>query len=245
MRVPNPFRVTPSMACLAATFLASSFTPGLTSGSGLGAQIVLVDRGTFSVSVGGEVIGSEEFTIRRAGNRRSATFMANGVVTLTRGGESQELRLILSAQGADGTAGGYELKIVGQDASEIAIRVVDSRFVSNFRSAAGLEEREFRVSTDTRIVEQFVAHHYYFLRNLREGETARVIEPRSRTEMDVVAGPSTDEQLRLGGTLVDSRRVTFRSGEHERIVWFGSQGQVLRVEVPPLGYVAERQDLVG
>ena len=42
-----------------------------------------------------------------------------------------------------------------------------------------------------------------------------------------------------------ARRVAFRSGEHERIVWFGSQGQVLRVEVPSLGYVAERQDLVG
>ena len=42
MRVPNPFRVTPSMACLAATFLASSFMPALTSGSGLGAQIELI-----------------------------------------------------------------------------------------------------------------------------------------------------------------------------------------------------------
>jgi hypothetical protein len=54
-----------------------------------------------------------------------------------------------------------------------------------------------------------------------------------------------DEELRLGPNRVDARKVVFRDGEQELIVWFDRQGRVLRVEIPTLQYVAERQDLVG
>ena len=190
----------------------------------LGAQSAVVDQGTFSVSVSGEVIGREEFSIRRAGLGRSAAYIASGAVTLLLDGESQELRPLLSAHAPEGATDGYQLKVTGMDASEIVINLVGPRFVSSFRSAAGEEEREFSARTHTRIVEQFVAHHYYFLANVSEG---------------------TQEELRLGQNRVEARRVVFQDGDHERIVWFDRQGRVLRVEIPGLEYVAERQDLVG
>ena len=204
-----------------------------------------MDQGTFSVSIGGNVIGSEEFSIRRAGLGPSAAYIASGAVTLSRGGEFQELRPLLSAHAPEGAADAYQLKVTGADASEVVLNLVGPRFVSNFRSAAGEEEREFSASTQTRIVEQLVAHHYYFLGNVSEGAMVPVIEPRSRTVTDLVAGPSVDEELRLGPNRVDARRVVFGAGEQERIVWFDRQGRVLRVEIPALQYVAERQDLVG
>ena len=226
-------------------FLPATLLLAMGSPSGLGAQSVLVDQGSFTVSIAGEVIGTEEFSIRRAGSRRAAAFIADGVVTLTRDGESQELRPLLSAHAPDGATDGYEIKVAGIDASVIVLNLVGPRFVSSFRSAAGEEEREFSARHDTRILEQLVAHHYYFLRNVREGARAPVIEPRSRLEMDLVAGPWVDEELRLGPNRVDARKVVFRDGEQERVVWFDRQGRVLRVEIPALQYVAERQDLVG
>ena len=212
---------------------------------GLGAQSVVVDQGTFSVSMGGEVIGREEFSIRRAGLGRTAAYFARGAVTLSLDGESQELRPLLSTHAPDGAADAYQLKVTGIDASEVVLNLVGPRFVSNFRSAAGEEEREFSASPHTRIVERLVAHHYYFLGNVSEGAQVPVIEPSSRLVMNLVAGAWVDEELRLGPNPVDARKIVFRDGEQERVVWFDLQGRVLRVEIPALRYVAERQDLVG
>ena len=215
------------------------------SALGLGAQSVVADQGTFSVSVRGEVIGSEKFSIRRAGLGRNAAYIASGAVTLSLDGGSQELRPLLSAHAPEGAADGYQLKVTGVDASEVVLNLVGPRFVSNFRSVAGEEEREFSASADTRIVERFVAHHYYFLANVSEGKGVPVIEPRSRVVLDLVAGAWVNEGLRLGPNQVEARRVVFGDGDQERIVWFDRQGRVLRVEIPGLQYVAERQDLVG
>jgi hypothetical protein len=55
-----------------------------------------------------------------------------------------------------------------------------------------------------------------------------------------------DQSLVLGPNSVPSRRVELSSEEgDDRVVWFDRQGRVLRVEVPALGYAAERTDLVG
>lgn len=225
--------------------LCGSLVLSVGTALGLGTQSVVVDQGTFSVSVGGEVIGREEFSIRRAGLGPSAAYIASGAVTLSLDDGPQELRPLLSAHAPEGAADGYQVKVTGVDESEVVLNLVGPRFVSNFRSAAGEEEREFSASARTRIVEHLVAHHYYFLANVSEGTQVPVIEPRSRVVMDLLAGPSVNEELRLGPNQVEARRVVFMDGDQERIVWFDRQGRVLRVEIPGLEYVAERQDLVG
>jgi hypothetical protein len=53
-----------------------------------------------------------------------------------------------------------------------------------------------------------------------------------------------EEEIRVGGILVqNARRFHLAGGEHPRDVWFDDQGRVLRLEVPSLGYVAERESL--
>ena len=75
--------------------------------------------------------------------------------------------------------------------------------------------------------------------------TVPIIEPLSRLSINLVAGAWVDEEVRLGPNRVDARKVVFRDGEQERVVWFDRQGRVLRVDIPALQYVAERSDLVG
>jgi len=209
------------------------------------AQSVLVDEGTFAVRLEGREAGTEEFAIRRAGMGNDATVIANGVVQLTTDQGHLELRPLLETVLPDGAAASYQLKVSGTETAELSLALAGRRYVSRIRTDAGEEEREFLARPETRILEEDVAHQYYFLRNVREGTRVPVIEPRTRRQLQLVASAWTDEEVRVGAARVQARRVSFSGGDAERVVWFDRQGRVLRVEIPARGYVAERQDLVG
>jgi hypothetical protein len=204
-----------------------------------------VDEGTFTVRLAGRVAGTEEFAIRRAGVGSDATVIANAVVLLGTGAARLELRPLLEAVLPDGAATSYQLKVSGSETAELSLALAGRRYVSRIRTQEGEEEREFLARPETRIIEEGVAHQYYFLRNVRDGARVPVIEPRTRRQLQLVASASTDEELRIGAASVQARRVTFSGGDAERVVWYDRQGRVLRVEIPARGYVAERQDLVG
>lgn len=211
----------------------------------IGAQSVLVDEGTFAVTVGGKEAGTEEFSIRRGGMGGEAVLIAHGVVILDTGKGATEARPLLEAVPPEGTASTYQLKISGAERVELSLALAGRRYVSRIRTDAGEEEREFLARPHTRVVDQDVAHHYYFLRDAREGARVPVIEPRTRQQFELVASAPVDEEIRVGAAQVQARRVTFTGGGEDRVVWYDRQGRVLRVEIPSRGYVAVRQDLVG
>lgn len=208
-------------------------------------QSVLVDEGTFAIVSSGREAGTEEFTIRRAGVGNDATVIANAVIQLDRDGSRTELRPLLETVLPDGAASSYQLKVSGAETAELSLALAGRRYVSRIRTGAGEEEREFLARPETRILEDGVAHQYYFLREVREGASVPVIEPRTRRQFQLVAGVWTEEEIRVGAARVQARRVTFSGGDAERVVWYDRQGRVLRVEIAARGYLAERRDLVG
>ena len=218
---------------------------GVLAPFGAGAQSVLVDEGTFSLSMNGRPAGTETFQIRRSGMGSDAIVIAQGQVGLTEPEGKVELSPLLEADLPDGAATSYHLKVTGANASELSLKLAGRRYVSLIRSSAGEEEREFLARPETHILEEGVAHHYYFLHNVQEGERIPVIEPRTRRQLQLTASAASDEQLQLGPNTVQARKVTFADGNDRRVVWFDRQGRVLKVEIPALGYVAEREDLVG
>ena len=227
------------LTILAAVVAAAS------SASPIAAQSVLVDEGTFSVTRNGKAAGTEEFTIRRAGMGNDAVVISSGVIRLDGPDGKVELRPLLETVVPDGAASSYQLKVAGAQSAELSLALAGRRYVSRIRTDAGEEEREFVARPETRIVEEGVAHHYYFLRDAREGSKVPVIEPRTRRQFQLTVSPATDEEIRIGSVRVQAHRVTFAGGDADRTVWFDRQGRVLRVEIPGRGYVAERQDLVG
>lgn len=212
----------------------------------LAAQGVVVDQGQFELRVGGAVVGTEDFVVRRAGLGSNDAVFANGTVAIELGGGRQQLRSILRASPAAGAAEQYQIGVTGEGALELRIERSGRRFVATIRSSAGAEDREFQALPETRILELDVAHHYYFLRGIRAGGDAHVLEPRSRNQFSLAAGPYQDEELALGPNRIPARRVSFTVGSDDiRTVWYDRQGRVLRVEIPARSYVAERTDLVG
>jgi hypothetical protein len=223
-----------------ATVVALSLlAPLAASGQGL-----VVDQGQFIVSIRGDSVGVEDFTIRRAGLGREDAIFANASVVLSRDGGGQEIRPLLRAAPPDGTAVEYQVEVVGVEPMELGLRLAGRRYVATMHSELGEEQREFAAEPETRILESDVAHHYYFLRDTREGSTTPVLVPRTRERLEIVTGPSREEDLHIGSSVVAARRVEFNAPSDSRVVWFDRLGRVLRVEVPTTGYAAERTDVL-
>lgn len=218
---------------------------------GLGAdpiqgQGIVVDQGTFAITVEGRSAGSEEFVLRRAGLARADKIFANGELVLDVDGARQTVTLILRSDPATGATEQYEAEIRGENDTTVRVARSNRRYVATIRSPAGSEDREFQARATTRVLERDVAHHYYFLGELAEGTTAHILEPRSRSQVTLTTGAHEETELGLEGRTVPARRVTFSAVEGDRrTVWFDRQGRVLRVEVPARSYVAQRTDLVG
>jgi len=233
-------RISPAVFSLTTLLVsAASFLPMTAA-----AQGVIVDQGRFEVSYNGQSAGTEDFSIRRAGIGPEDAIFANATVSLSRAGGTQEIRPLLRATAEGGVAIEYQIEVVGPDALELGLRRVMRRYVATIRSGSGEEQREFPATMDTRILEPDVAHLYYFLRETAAGSVTPVIEPRSRTRLQLTTGTPVDEEIMVGSTTVAARRVEYTAGEDSRWVWFDSLGRVLRVEVPATGYVAERTDVL-
>ena len=226
--------------------LVLALTVSLVTAPGAVGQGVVVDQGAFSVRLRGQAVGTEDFVIRRAGMGREDAVFASGVVRTRIGTATQEVKPLLRASPPDWSAVSYQVDVTGPDAIDVRISRTGRRYVATIRSEIGDEDREFQAQANTRVVELGVAHHYYFLRDVREGVAVHVLEPRSRRQVTLTSSAPSDVDLTLGPSLVSARRVQFDSDQGDlRIVWFDRQGRVLRVEIPSLGYVAERTDLVG
>lgn len=211
----------------------------------LNGQSVMVDEGTFSIQLAGVQAGTEQFTIRRAGVGDEATVIAQAVIHLDRGDGTTEFRPLLRTLLPGGEVSDYQLKVSGAESAELSLWLDGRRYAARIRNAAGEEEREFLARPGTHLLEECVAHQYYFLKDVREGSRTPVLEPRTRKQPQLLAGPSSEEEIRVGTVRVKARRMTFSAGEDTRTVWFDTQGRVLRVEIPAIGYLAQREDLVG
>ena len=209
------------------------------------AQGIVVDEGTFQVTLRGRGAGTEEFSIRQAGIGRDDAFFANGVVKLGSDGEREEVSPLLRASPPAGVLVGYQVKVTGKDRLDLQMSLVGNRYVAVARSTRGDEEREFPSRVDTRLLERFVAHHYYFLRDVREGDEIHVIEPRTRTHTTLTVVRRADEEVQLAGRATETRRIDVTVGGEARSIWYDRLGRVLRVRIDSAGYVAERTDLVG
>lgn len=229
--------------CVRSVLLTSSLV--LLTPLAVAGQSVVVDEGVFAVQLAGMPAGTEQFTIRRAGIGEEATVIAQAVIHLDQGNGTTELRPLLRTLLPDGNVSDYQLKVSGVESSELSLWLDGRRYAARIRTSSGEEEREFLARPGTHLLEEGVAHHYYFLRDAREGARTPILEPRSRRQFQLLASPATEVEIRVGTVRVMARLVTFGEGSDARTVWFDAQGRVLRVEIPALGYVAQRQDLVG
>lgn len=213
----------------------------LAAGTPATAQTVQLDEGTFRLLVGGREVGVETFSIRRNGDGADAVVIAQGRVVLGNGGDEVIANVQVAGAGLRPVA--YDLELRGGDARRIRGSVTGNRAAARTVSPTGETMREYLVTDGAVVLDDGVAHHYYFIaQRAAAGATSTpIMVPRESRQMQATIALGEQESVSTGGTTTSGRRLTVQTaGGDARNVWIDPQGRVLRVEIPARGYVAVR-----
>jgi hypothetical protein len=207
------------------------------------AQTVTLDEGAFRVSIAGKEAGTETFSIRQNGTGDGAVIIAVGRVVLDADKGPQEVSAELQVGGRSLRPAAYEVRVQGGAAERITGRVVGSRFSAQIVSPAGESMREYLAGEGAVLIDEGVAHHYYFLARRVEAGVLRipVIIPRQNRQLTAQVAVGGSERIAVAGRSLDARKLTVTpAGAGERLVWVDAEGRVLRVEIPSANFVAQR-----
>lgn len=208
------------------------------------AQFMADDAGTFDVRVGGRSVGSEEFSIQQSGSGANAEIVANGRVDLVLPTGTVDLVTGLRTSGFLAQPVGYEVAVGGTAPRKIVGTIGDGRFSARIATPSGEQMREYLASPQATVLDDGVAHHYYFLaRRVRDGRVPIII-PRDNRQLMATVSDAGVENVTVGDTLVSLYRLDVQpDGGEMRHVWLDDLGRVIRVDIPSRGYVAVRTEL--
>ena len=209
-------------------------------------QNVSLDEGAFRLLVNGEEVGREEFSIRRTGIGDQARVILQGTVEMEVQTGQLTLAPAMEAGGENLGVSAYQIKVSGAETTDIYVILSGSRYQSRVISSAGEQLREFRAGPGSVLLDQDVAHQNYLLSPFLEAASSvslTVLTPRAGRQTRMTLTFVGEEEIPVGRAQVLGRRFHVEGGQETRDVWFDEQGRILRVEVPSLGYVAERENL--
>jgi hypothetical protein len=204
------------------------------SATGGASQIVMLDQGAFQLSHQGRAVGTESFTIEQTGAGDDAKIVARGDIALERRRVSTQFdatpRMGFSL---------YRAEVSGDETLEVVV-TRGLRLGVWVRTPAGIQDREVRLREGAILLDDEVAHLYFFGSAMTAGATLPVIVPRGNHQAQLQVLTSSPENLTVGGQSIEARRIRLAVDGVERQVWVDAEGRVLRVEIPSTGYLAER-----
>ncbi len=233
-----PALPTPVLRLLTALFVACTLLPAEVT-----AQSVTLDQGTFRILSGGQDAGTEEFAIRRAGSGADQQVIATAEIRLNVSSGGTNLVPLLRASGGDMAVSAYQIKVSGNVQEEVLMELGGGRFVSRVRSERGEREREYRAATGTVLLDQGVAHQYYFVAQRASGGSATVpaISPREGRQFELsISTVAAATSVQLGEGSVQGRHLRIQGDGRSVDLWVDGEGRVLRVEDAERGYTAIR-----
>lgn len=236
-------RAAPSVLVLAALLTV----PGIVSPAGAPAQEAReVDSGSFRITDGGDAAVSEQFAIRREGERwQSAARIspAGGDASVT--GSIREFRLQLDAELRP-----TFFELVDRRAGQHGVVGVRSgnRLQLRSRSEEGERWKELLLEPGLVVIPRGVAHPYHFVvRVLESGSEAPLpaVVPDAGERRTMTVESRSPATVTVGGRELESVLRELRVGEETHRVWTDAEGRVLRVEVPARSWTATRTEVPG
>jgi hypothetical protein len=221
--------------------LSFAFLGQLGVASGAAGQSVLIDRGTFRLTRGGQEVGQDSFSVLKTGTGATSKILVDGDVLL----DGKRIKSIVETSGEHGFLG-YQANISGQETAKVTVEPRGRRLEVRVQSASGEQARELRAREGAVVMEEGVAHHYFFLGamyaagTVREGAVLPVILARGNDQALLELSTATSASVMVGGRSIEGWQLSLTMGGVERRVWIDRSGKVLRVEVPSTGLVAER-----
>ena len=202
------------------------------------------DAGTFRVYVEGREVGTEEFTITQTGTGAAAVVVASGRVNLRLPTGSLELSPRLRATGVSADPVQYQVDVGGDAPQRIVGNIGSGRVSAKIVTAAGEQLREYVASSGALVLDEGVAHHYYFLAQRSHSGRVPILIPRENRQVVATVTSRGEESVQIGGRTASLFHLVVQpQGLDERHVWVDALNRVVKVEIPGRGYQAVRTEL--
>jgi hypothetical protein len=199
------------------------------------------DAGTFRVYVDNREVGTEEFTITQTGSGTGQETTASGRVRVRFPEGSLELDPRLRSRGIASDPVDYQVEVGGTSPSKIVGTVNGGRFSAKIVTPSGEQLREYVASTGAVVLDEGVAHHYFFLAQRTHGGRVPVIIPRENRQVMATVTNRGEESVTINGRAITLFHLVVQpAGGEEHHVWVDALNRVMRVEVPSRAYRAER-----
>jgi hypothetical protein len=203
------------------------------------AQVTTLDEGSFTLFVNGGRVGFEQFTIQRRAERTGATILAYATIQV-------DDRRIIPALSADTNGVPLTYKVEERRDGAVLQRLdaVSAGTIVTLTSITprGRSERNLRLSSQTGLLDENVAHQYYFLARRGPGQH-RVLVARHLAYDTVTVSVVDTGTVETGNGSVAARHLTVTTTTGTTTdVWVDAAGRVLRVSVPARGFVALRDE---
>ena len=203
-----------------------------------------VDAGTFKVFVEDREVGTEQFTITQTGSGDASELLATGQVQLGLPEGTLELAPRLRSRGVGADPVDYQVVVGGSSPSRVVGTVGSGRFSAKIVTPAGERLSEYVASAGAVILDQGVAHHYYFLAQRTHQGRVPVIVPRDNRQVIATVSSRGEESVTIGGRSATLFHLVVQApGWDEHHVWVDALNRVVRVEIPARAYRAERREL--
>lgn len=206
----------------------------------IGAQVVVVDEGILTITVAGERVGREDFSIRR--NVADGGFIAQGNVL--RGDSRSEVALTTDSTGLPLR---FQIKrfVAGRQMENTSGEYRRGLWSGRTEGPTGESGREFRLPETLLAADDGVIHHAWFLvRFIRQGAVL-VLRPRELAARPMVIESGGPDSVAFGLDWYDAVRWIVRDGVGGAVlreVWADAGGRLLRVRVPSADLDATRDE---
>ncbi|HEY5219391.1 MAG TPA: DUF6134 family protein [Gemmatimonadaceae bacterium] len=209
--------------------------------SALSAQETVVDEGTLVITQNGAPTGREAYRIVRAAAGGGQAYRATATISFNT--QRLTLRLTTDSVGAPLT---YETEV---RVHNVLMAHVDGtgrpgRFSTLSQTPESESARDYVMGENPLVVDANVFDPYYFAAMPPRRTSFSVIDPRGGTQARFRFEDRGQESIRIGRATVSARHVALIGADGaSRDIWVDAQGRLLRVEIPALGLVAQRDEV--
>jgi hypothetical protein len=202
------------------------------------AESQVLDSGSFTISRGGEVIGSEEFSLRRGRASGGDGFTLATTARYPPRGGGIALSPVLELS-ADSLPLLVQFDVFGDGQRRIYARFGQRRLTLRIVRPGGEAAREYPSSGRNWVADDSVFALYAVPPGRTPG-AVQLVNPRAER---LAAGRLADggiDRVPVGGVVHTLRHLILETEAGVRHLWFDGSGRLMKVEIPGAGLVAER-----
>jgi len=201
----------------------------------------IVDQGSFTITVGNQRTGREDFRIEgTVGASGALEYVARATVVF---GD----RRLTPALHSDslGAPSDYQIESRGTTSGpeRWSGKITRGRVSARINSARGESAKEYIVTDGALILDDDVFHQYFFVARRASAATLAVVVPRRNAQLVLRVSNGGTDRITIGTKELDARHIVLTEPSGDvRDLWVDAKGRVLKVAIPSRNLVALRDD---